>query len=276
MESDKFNKDTPRVNLYDAQYSIFRTALYSEVRREIYDEDFGQNSWVIGSELRQFGEWLGLRSGQNLLDIACGSGGPAIQMAKLTGCKVQGIDNHAEGIANANTLSEAAGLAERVRFQQLDASQALPFQSHAFDAILCIDAINHLSNRAAIFAEWKRVLQPYGRVVFTDPTVVTGWLSNAEIATRSATGFFLFVPPQENERLLQAAGLKVLMTEDLTAGLADNAQRYVNARVKHEAALRKIEGDATYEGQNEFFRVTEKLARERRLSRFAFLAEKIQ
>jgi len=56
--------------------------------------------------------------------------------------------------------------------------------------------------------------------------------------------------------------LKVLMTEDLTAGLADNAQRYVKARVKHEAALRKIEGDATYEGQNEFFRVTEKLARE--------------
>jgi hypothetical protein len=43
-------------------------------------------------------------------------------------------------------------------------------------------------------AEWARLLKPNGRLLFTDPTVVTGPLTNAEIAVRSSAGFYLFVP----------------------------------------------------------------------------------
>jgi SAM-dependent methyltransferase len=129
----------------------------------------------------------------------------------------------------------------------------LPFESNSFDAVLCIDAINHFSNRALVLDEWARVLRSNGRLVFTDPTVITGCLSNAEIATRSAIGFFLFVPPGENERLLQAAGFSVLATQNLTDGLAANAGRFVSARKEREAALRAIEGDTVHGRHNEFY-----------------------
>jgi ubiquinone/menaquinone biosynthesis C-methylase UbiE len=70
----------------------------------------------------------------------------------------------------------------------------LSFTDREFDAITCIDAINHLPERSVTIGEWARILRPDGRLLFTDPTTVTGPLSNDEIAVRSAAGYFLFVP----------------------------------------------------------------------------------
>jgi SAM-dependent methyltransferase len=39
--------------------------------------------------------------------------------------------------------------------------------------LLCIDAVNHLRDRAGVFDEWVRLLAPGGRVLFTDPITVT-------------------------------------------------------------------------------------------------------
>lgn len=262
------------VHHYDAQYAGFSSQLYADIRSETFDQDLGQNSWLTTPELDLFGNWLQLTAEHHLLDVACGSGGPTIHLARVTGCHVMGIDIHEQGIINAHALAQAHGLAHRVKFQRQDASQRLSFSSDAFEAALCIDAINHLPDRALVFAEWARVFKPGGRLVFTDPIVVTGGLSNREIAIRSSAGFYLFVPRGEDECLLAAAGLKVVATQDLTQGMATVAGRWAAARAKREAALREIEGHATYEGQQELFRVAEQIARERRLSRFVFLASK--
>jgi hypothetical protein len=56
--------------------------------------------------------------------------------------------------------------------------------------------------------------------------------------------------------------------------MAEIAERRRAARAAREAALREIEGDQTYEGQQEFFAVAARIAREGRLSRFAYAAEK--
>ena len=54
--------------------------------------------------------------------------------------------------------------------------------------------------------EWQRVLRPGGRALFTDPVVITGAVTNDELALRSSIGLFLFVPPGVNERLIEEAG----------------------------------------------------------------------
>ena len=46
------------------------------------------------------------------------------------------------------------------------------------------------------------------------------------------------------------------------------------ARQKRTVELRRIEGDATFDGQQRFLEVASRVARERRLSRFAYLARK--
>jgi hypothetical protein len=82
------------------------------------------------------------------------------------------------------------------------------------------------------------------------------------------------VPPGENERLLTEAGLSVLAVEDTTEQLAAVAQRRHDARAKHAEALGQVEGDEAFEGRQRFFDTVATLARDRRLSRFAYAAEK--
>jgi hypothetical protein len=120
---------------------------------------------------------------------------------------------------------------------------------------MCIDAINHLSDRRLVIGEWARLLKPNGRLLFTDPITVTGMLTNAEIAARSSGGFYLFVPRGYNKSVIAQCGLQLLVCEDVTANMAKVAEGRRAARAARSAALREIEGDAGYDGQQEFLAV---------------------
>ncbi|HEY0672539.1 MAG TPA: methyltransferase domain-containing protein [Longimicrobiales bacterium] len=262
----------PTVRYYDAQYSQFATQLYAEIRAATFGEDIGQNGWLTSDEHDLFIAWLALTPESRLLDIACGSGRTTLRIAQLIGCCVQGIDMHAQAVAAANAATAQQNLTAQARFDVVDAAQRLPFDDAAFDALICIDAVNHLRDRSAIFHEWARVLEPGGRLVFTDPIVVTGALTNEEIAIRSSIGFFLFVPPDYNERLLAEAGFRIVEVFDRTENMARMAGRWHAARASRAAELRDIEGEETFDGQQRFLEVAARLAAEHRLSRYAFQA----
>ena len=265
---------SPEVDHYGSQYGHFRSDLLAAVRREAFGEDYGQNGWQTIDELERFVEGLALARGSRLLDVACGSGGPALRIAATTGASVVGIDLHEDGISTAQATAADRGLDSVATFRQADASRPLPFDAASFDAVLCVDAINHLPDRAGVLAEWHRVLKPGGRLLYTDPIVVTGWLSDEEMRIRSSIGFFLFFPLGENERLLGEAGFEVLSVEDRTENMASMAGRWHAARQRRAAELRKIEGDRAFEGQQTFFETASRLAGERRLSRYLFLGRK--
>jgi tRNA1(Val) A37 N6-methylase TrmN6 len=67
--------------------------------------------------------------------VACGSGGPALNVAQLTACEIVGVELYEEAVANANRMALEAGLETRARFVQADASRPLSFKSGRFDAI---------------------------------------------------------------------------------------------------------------------------------------------
>jgi hypothetical protein len=116
------------------------------------------------------------------------------------------------------------------------------------------------------------VLEPGGRLLFTDPIVLTGPITNAEAAIRASIGLFVFVPRGANEALVEEAGFTIERVADRTENMAQNAAGWLAARARREKDLRTIEGDATFEGQQRFLATAATLARERRLSRFAILA----
>lgn len=270
----KSKNDAPRT-FYDANYGNFQTELYTEIRREAFGEDIGQNSWLTTAEQDTFLGWLPLSSGKRLLDLACGSGGPALRMAAHTGCSVVGIDLHEQAISAARSLASQRGLEGLVEFHVGNASEPLPFSEAHFDAITCVDAINHLPNRALVVAQWTRLLKPGGRLLFTNPTTVTGPLTSEEIAVRSSIGFLLFVPKDYDKDLIVHSGLQLLVCRDVTANVAEVAAKRRVAREKRSAALRQVEGDQRYQAQQDFLAMTTRLARERRLSRFVYVSEKI-
>lgn len=258
---------------YSAHYGQFGDDVHARVRRDAFGEDIGQNSWLTVDELTWFASSLGLDASTELLDVGCGSGGPALWLVGHTGCHVTGIELYEEAVDTANRQAAESGLQASARFLQADASQPLPLDDSSFDAILCVDAINHLPDRRALFADWRRLLRPKGRLLFTDPLVVTGPLGSDEIALRTSIGYGLFMPEGANERLLDEASMTAIEVDDTTESKARIAQNRHDARVRHERELRLVEGDQTYEARQRFFQTAATLARERRLSRLAILAK---
>ncbi len=274
MPDSKGSSENKKIDAYGATYGNFAEQIYTEIRREAFGDDIGQNSWLTSNEQDQFISWLKLNPESHVLDVGCGAGGPTLRLARLSGSNVLGIDREAKGIKAATVSASTQGLSTHARFQVCDASQPLSFPGESFDAVVCVDAIIHLPKRDKVLAEWARVLKPSGMVLFTDALILTGPVSNAELSIRTPVGYGLLVPPGENERLLSMAGFKALKSVDTTENTAIIAQRRYAARTARAEALVKIEGKEIYEGLQEMFRIAALLARERRLSRFAHLAVK--
>jgi len=244
------------------------------VRRETYGEDLGQSSWLTAQEWLQFANQLGVTAVTDILEVGSGSGGPAVYLAANRGCRVTGVDINKHGVQNSKILAEARGLSERAHFEAVDASKPLPFPGESFDVIVSNDAMCHIANRAEVLRDWFRVLRPGGRALFTDAMVVTGPVSHEEIATRSSIGFYIFVPPGANETMLRDAGFVVREVNDVTANAEAVAYRWHRARARHSQPLTAREGETNFAGLQRFLECVHELSAERRLSRFAYLAEK--
>jgi 2-polyprenyl-3-methyl-5-hydroxy-6-metoxy-1,4-benzoquinol methylase len=265
----------PPTGHYNANYGNFQTELYGQIRSEAFGEDIGQNSWLTADEQDRFLELLNLSPGKTLLDVGCGAGGPALRISARTGCSVVGIDVHEQAITTARSLAVQRGLEECAEFRIADAAAKLPFADASFEAITCIDAINHFPDRQRVIGEWARLLKPGGRLLFTDPITVTGALTDAEISVRSSAGFYMFVPHGYDERLIKQCGLQLLVCEDVTANVAKVAEGRHLARASRSIALREIEGDQAYDSQQEFLDVAARIAREGRLSRFLYVSTRL-
>jgi SAM-dependent methyltransferase len=176
------------------------------------------------------------------------------------------------GVETARERARALG--DRVTFEVADADEPLPVRDAAFDAVLCVDSANHFPHRLRVLREWHRVLRPGGRALFTDPVVVTGLVTNEELALRSSIGLFVFAPPGVNEALIAEAGFELVRREDATENAAMVSGRWRDARAEDREALLRIEGEERFEGLQRFFDAVHRLTRERRLSRFAYLLRK--
>ena len=261
-------------DFYDSNFGRAAEEALTSVRNVAFlGEDFGQFSWITADEHRKMQRRLGIGVHSSVLEIASGSGGPGLFLARSTGCTVLGIDVHEAGVATANATATAEGLDGRASFIVHDARTPLPFDDASFDAIVCIDSINHLFDRRPVFSEWHRVLKAAGAAWYTDPAVVVGPLRREEILARSPSmGEFVFTPQGRDEQLLLDAGFTKVTVEDLTAEIAGVAHRWHTARHSASALLIRSEGPEGYAAFQTFLATVGDLASSGRLGRFAMTA----
>ena len=265
-----------KVELYDIAYEDYTSELYHQIRRETYGNDLGLTSWVSPGEANDIPALLKIALDSNVLELGCGSGGYALYVAERTGCRITGLDLNAQAIRNANRLARTKDMLPQVRFLRHDLTKKLPYDPNTFDAIFANDVLCHVPNRPMLLSEIFRILKPGGRVLYSDALVIAGHITQKEIEIRSTIGLYIFSTPGQNEALLAAAGFNKIKATDTTAETARVATNWFNARKKRRQLLLDQEGEVDYARQQSLLACAAKLAEERRLLRYIYLAQKPQ
>jgi ubiquinone/menaquinone biosynthesis C-methylase UbiE len=118
----------------------------------------------MAEEVRIARLFLGLTSGDRVLDVACGPGNFSREFAKAAGAEglVVGIDASPTMLERGVEESEKAG-AKNLALVRGDAT-ALPFEAGSFDCACCFAAIHLFAEPFAALDEMRRVLAPGGRI----------------------------------------------------------------------------------------------------------------
>lgn len=159
----------------------------------------------------RFAAALGPAATGRILEVACGTG--VVTAALAPGAaKIVGVDASPEMLARAR--ARCAGLGH-VGFLTADA-ETLPFPDGAFDAVVTRLAVHHFAHPERALAGIARVLRPGGRVAIVDVVApedqASARLMNAIEALRDPSHVCM-LPPSGLDRLIEAAGLRILAVE---------------------------------------------------------------
>jgi arsenite methyltransferase len=164
--------------------------------------------------------------GDLVVDVACGPGTSALQLARETGCEVIGVD-----LAPPPDADDP-----RVRFVRGDA-EALPLAVASVDGALCECALCTFPDKQAAAGELTRVLRPGARLALSDLTAQPAELPPSLGSLQAWVACVADARPLEGiADLLETAGLVVEQTEAHDDALASLVDR-IEARLKVAAML---------------------------------------
>ena len=107
-------------------------------------------------------------AGKRVLDIGCGSGGITLFLAReYAPAEITGFDVEQPVVDLATRRAEEQGLDERARFVRGEPGP-LPFADASFDVVFSKDALIHVADKEALFADIFRVLRPGGTFAASD------------------------------------------------------------------------------------------------------------
>lgn len=149
--------------------------------------------------------------GKDVLDLGCAGGFMAEAMAQR-GANVTGIDPAAAAIEAARKHARSTGL--RIGYD-VGTGEALPYGAADFDAVVCVDVLEHVADLHKVLSEVARVLRPGGLFLFDtinrNPLARLATITIAEDALRllprGTHDPAMFIKPHELRSAILGAGL---------------------------------------------------------------------
>ena len=149
--------------------------------------------------------------GRDVLDLGCAGGFMAEALARR-GAHVTGIDPAADAIDAARAHARESGL--RIGYD-VGVGEALPYESASFDAVVCVDVLEHVADLTKVLSEVARTLRPGGLFLFdTINRTLLARLATITVAEdmlrllpRGTHDPAMFIRPAELRAAMQQAGL---------------------------------------------------------------------
>lgn len=160
----------------------------------------------------------GLTAADHVLDAGCGIGGPARYLASMFGCHVTGVDLSPSFVEAAKYLTGRCGLTDRASFVEGDVLH-LPASGAAFDAVFLQHVAMNIVNRAALYAEVRRVLKPGGRFATYDLVLKDGEVIYPVPWARDPSTSFLLTADETREALKAAGFAETVWRDDTQTAL---------------------------------------------------------
>ena len=117
---------------------------------------------LVPARLALFDEVVDTWQGATVLDLGCGGGFMAEELAKR-GANVIGVDPSAAAVVVAKAHAGEAGLAIDYR---VGSGEAIPLADGSVDCVVCVDVLEHVADIDRVLDEIVRVLKPEGLFLF--------------------------------------------------------------------------------------------------------------
>lgn len=160
-------------------------------------------------------EQLGSLSGKKVVDVGCGGGILAESMA-IAGAEVTGIDLAEKSLKVAKLHGLESGVA--IHYQAISAEQFALEQAGQFDAVTCMEMLEHVPDPASIIRACAQLAKPDGWVFFStlnrNPKSFLFAIIGAEyvlrLLPRGTHNYENFIKPSELAQSARQAGLSVV------------------------------------------------------------------
>ncbi|MGH7387884.1 MAG: methyltransferase domain-containing protein [Candidatus Rokuibacteriota bacterium] len=185
----------------------------------------------------------GLRPGMRVLDVGGGLGGPARTLAAEFGCQVTVVDPTESYVRTGEALTARVRLKDRVT-HRLGNALALDVGRGTFDVLWTQNSGMNIADKEALYAAFARVLRQGGLLAMQEPMAgpVQPPIFPVMWAPDATTSFLR--APAEMRAVIEAAGFRVSVWDDVTAELAGPS---TGAVVPAHAIQRIVMGDAVDE-----------------------------
>jgi len=163
------------------------------------------------------------RPGQTLLDLAAGSGDVGLAWLEAGGGRALLSDVNASMLAMARDRALTRGLVGDASLLVADAER-LPLPDRAVDRVSIAFGLRNCTDKAAVLAEARRVLNPGGRffcLEFSHLRVLGRCIARDEASYRYLAESIRMFPDQEQlAEMLKRAGFARIAVRNLSGGIA--------------------------------------------------------